>query len=133
MDCRGSPLPPGTAEPHVPPSPQILTSVSFAPPLPLGTKQARPPSLRQRGDAAGTQPRALLPRAVALLLAPSLPDGSAELLSLKNVLLISQHHLTKTAAALLSQRRARPWGRPGGMGLVSAGGMQHLLEGLMVF
>lgn len=43
-----------------------------------------------------------------MLLAPSLPDGSAELLSLKNVLLISQHHLTKTAAALLNQRRASP-------------------------
>lgn len=37
-------------------------------------------------------------------LAQSLPDGSEELQSLKNVFLISQHHLRKTAAALLNQR-----------------------------
>lgn len=38
------------------------------------------------------------------VLAQSLPDGSEELQSLKNVFLISQHHLRKTAAALLNQR-----------------------------
>lgn len=53
------------------------------------------------------------PRAAAPALALSLPASSEELLSLKNVLLMSQQHLTKAVAALLNQRRALPPGRTG--------------------
>lgn len=51
-----------------------------------------------------------------------------ELLSLKNALLISQHHLTKTAAALLNRKRAFPQGQ----GLVAPGGRERLIRGLRV-
>lgn len=50
--------------------------------------------------ALGTGNDCLLPPPAAPLLAPSFPDGSIELLSLKNAVLISLHHLMKTAAAL---------------------------------